>query len=315
MIQINSYAKKAAISFSWCAILFFSVFVLQKPNDAAMAVYDALLLCVRNVIPSLFPYMVISALFVSSGLASFVGRLFAKPFSKLFAMNGNCCAAVIIGLIAGFPVGAKTAVSLYKDGYCDKDEAQRLCTFCNNTGPAFVIGAIGAGFFGRPAVGAALYLTEVLAAFLTGFILSIGKQRNRPVQRCVICYRLDFPAAVKEAVSAVLLVCGFVVFFSVLMSILTELLLSAGLSSLLALASSLLEVTAGVSLAAEFTGIGGFIFAAFAIGWAGLCVHAQSASFMLPAKLSLIKYMGGKALQGILCALISVPIYVIFLKL
>ena len=134
------------------------------------------------------------------------------------------------------------------------------------------------------------------------------------MQRCVVCYRLDFPAAVKEAVSAVLLVCGFVVFFSVLMSILTDLLLTAGLSSLLTLVSCLLEVTAGVSLATKLTGIGGFALAAFAIGWSGICVHAQSASFMLPAKFSLIKYMGGKALQGILCMLISIPVFIIFIK-
>ncbi|MCI8589913.1 MAG: hypothetical protein HFE77_04300 [Clostridiales bacterium] len=314
MVQINSYAKRVTIGFTWCAILFFSVFVLQKPNAAAVAVYDALVLCVHNVIPSLFPYMVISTLFVSSGLASFVGRLLSKPFSKLFAMNGSCCAAVIIGFIAGFPVGAKTAVSLYKDGYCEKEEAQRLCAFCNNTGPAFVIGAIGAGFFGRPAIGIALYLIEIAAALLTGLFLSIGKERNRPINRCVVCYRLDFSAAVKEAVSAVLLVCGFVVFFSVLMSILTDILLAAGLSSLLTLISCLLEVTAGVSLAAELSGISGFTLAAFAIGWSGFCVHAQSASFMLPANFSLIKYMGGKALQGILCALICIPVFLIFIK-
>ena len=312
MVKIHSCTKRYTIAFSWFAILLTAAFVLQNPSGAAQAVYNALILCVKNVIPTLFPYMVISTLFVTSGLASFVGRGLAKPFSKLFALNGSCSAAVIIGLAAGFPVGAKTAVCLYQDGLCKKEEAQRLCAFCNNTGPAFVVGAIGAGFFGSAALGAALYGIEVVCSLAVGFLFSIGQNRKRAAGRGVVCYRLDFAAAVKDAVSSVLAVCGFVVFFSVLLNMVSELLLAAGFGELLAPFSCVLEVTTGASLAAQTGGMGGFILAAFAIGWSGVCVHAQSASFMLPAGLSRAKYMAGKALQGAMCALLAMPVYLFF---
>lgn len=157
MVKIHSCTKRYTIAFSWFAILLTAAFVLQNPSGAAQAVYNALILCVKNVIPTLFPYMVISTLFGHLWPCFLCRARIGKAFSKLFALNGSCSAAVIIGLAAGFPVGAKTAVCLYQDGLCEKEEAQRLCAFCNNTGPAFVVGAIGAGFFGSAALGAALY--------------------------------------------------------------------------------------------------------------------------------------------------------------
>ncbi len=302
MSEIYPSVKRLRAACTWCALVFFSFYLLKNTAEAAGAVSAALELCVKNVIPSLFPYMVLSSLILSSGMAEYLGRLLARPFGRLFALSGNCAAAVIIGLAAGFPVGAKTAAETLEKGLCKQEEAQRLCAFCNNTGPAFVIGGIGAGFFGDPMIGVLLYAIEVASVLILGLLLSIGHPRRRADTRTVVRFRPDLGGAVRGAVTSTLTVCGFVVFFSVLTDAVGLVFAHGALAPALPLAAVLLEVTNGAHLSAGISGPLSLILAAFAIGWSGLCVHAQSASYLLGQRLNMRKYLTGKAVQGLICA-------------
>ncbi len=260
-------------------------------------------MCIKNVIPSLFPYMVISALVMSSGLAEYLGRLLARPMSALFALSGGCAAAVVLGITAGFPMGAKTAADTYKRGLCSREEAERVCCFCNNTGPAFLIGGVGAGFFGDGAVGVRLYIVELISVFILGVLLSVGKERKDLSGKERIPFSPDLSGAVRGAVGSVLAVCGFVIFFGVVNGALDAVLSSLHLEGALPFIFSVSEVTGGAKAASD---IGSLPLAAFAVGWSGACVHAQSAGFMISEGLRMKKYLLAKALQGAICALICV---------
>lgn len=301
MIKIYPSAKKLRAASFWCALIFFSFYLLKNTARSTDAVTGGLLLCFTRVVPSLFPYMVVSSLVLSSGLAAYMGRLLARPCSALFALNGNCAAAIIIGLVSGFPVGAKTAAATYTEGLCDKEEAERLCSFCNNTGPAFLIGAVGTGFFGDGRVGAVLWVIQAAASLILGGLLSIGKSRKARRSRAPIPFHTDFVPAVKDAVNGVIGVCGFVVFFYVLTDTMRAILPTLPLTA----CAAFLEVTCGCEGASRLGGTGGFILAAFAVGWSGLCVHAQSAAFIMGAGLSIKKYILGKLAQGGICAALA----------
>ena len=100
-------------------------------------------LCLRTVIPSLFPFFAVSSLLVSLGAADGAGRVLARPFRQLFRCGGAGCAALLLGLIGGYPVGARTAAALVRQGALTPQEGGRLLTFCNNAGPAFAVGVAG----------------------------------------------------------------------------------------------------------------------------------------------------------------------------
>ena len=269
-------------------------------------------MCYKTVIPALFPYMVISSLIVSSGLACFIGRAVRVPFTYLFAIDGNGAAAFFIGLAAGFPVGAKTSASLYREGLCEKEEAQRLCAFCNNTGPAFVIAGVGS-LLCDYMLGVAIYIIEVISALILGVILSIGKPRKREYSRRVVKFNPDLTAGVRDALSGTLSVCEFVIFFSVLnkciLSVASPILSSKYFSALFC---ALLEVTSGVSTGAVLGGRAAFVLCAFAVGWSGLCVHTQTAAFLIPSGLSVKKYIFQKACYALICTALAL-LYSLFL--
>ena len=121
--------------------------LMACPAQAMEGARSGLALCGEVIVPSLFPFFILASLVVELGLAGQLGRALEPVMGPLFGLNGACASAVALGLIGGYPVGAKTALGLYENGLCTRTEAERLLAFCNNSGPAFVLGVVGAGIF------------------------------------------------------------------------------------------------------------------------------------------------------------------------
>ena len=85
------------------------------PEEAMAAMKDGLSLCGNVILPSLFPFFVLSSLVVELGMSRCLGRLFQPVMAPLFRVNGACASAVALGFIGGYPVGARTAIALYEN--------------------------------------------------------------------------------------------------------------------------------------------------------------------------------------------------------
>ena len=129
------------------ALLVCAAALVLFPAQAAEAAKDGLLLCYNVIIPSLFPFFVLSTLVVELGLVSYLGRLLSPLMRPLFRVPGEGATALALGFVGGYPVGARTTLSLYEKGLCTKTEAERMLAFCNNSGPAFILGVVGIGIF------------------------------------------------------------------------------------------------------------------------------------------------------------------------
>ena len=125
------------------ALLLATLALMFWPKDSMAAARDGLTLCYNVIIPSLFPFFVLSALVVDLGLAGHLGRALEGIMRPLFNVPGACAPALALGFVGGYPVGARTALQLYQKGMCTKTEAERLLAFCNNSGPAFILGGLG----------------------------------------------------------------------------------------------------------------------------------------------------------------------------
>ena len=197
------------------------------PGEAMSAMKDGLSLCGNVILPSLFPFFVLSSLVVELGMSRCLGRLFQPVMAPLFRVNGACASAVALGFIGGYPVGARTAIALYESGQCSRTEAERLLAFCNNSNPVFLISVLGVGVFGSVRAGVWLWLIHVLSALLTGLVFrGSGKSASRqeltrhpPFQ--AVSFAEAFTGAVRSSLAGILSVCAFVVFFYVLAQPLT----------------------------------------------------------------------------------------------
>ena len=306
------------------ALLSAALALILYPQESMSAAREGLTLCGNVIIPSLFPFFVLSSLVVELGLASYLGRVLEPVMAPLFRVNGACASAFVLGIIGGYPVGAKTALSLYEKGLCSKTEAERLLAFCNNSGPAFILGVVGAGVFASSGVGLLLCLAHGAASLLVGLLFRFYKAREpagrggRVSQIQATRITAAFTGSIQSGLHSILNICAFVVFFTVVIRMLTL----TGVLPALARAAALLlaplgfdqasaeqlltgvvELSSGVWALSGGVGFSGRVpLAAFMLGWAGLSVHCQVLSFAGGSGLNLRTYVAGKLLHGLFSA-------------
>jgi len=289
------------------------------PQESIQAARDGLTLCANVIIPSLFPFFVLSDLTVSLGIVRYFGKLLEPLMRPLFNVRGECAAAVVLGFIGGYPVGARTALSLYENGTCTKAEAERLLSFCNNSGPAFILGVVGAGIFSSSRIGLMLYLTHFLASMIVGVIFRnwgggrAGESKKVTPNFKAVRFTQSFIDAVLNAVQSTLNICGFVLFFTVFIRLLYLSGILPGLAGLLGtlfsrfgfdsdwaemLLTGIIEISSGVWSLKGAAVQNAVAMAAFMLGWAGLSVHCQTLSFIGASDLSVRSYILGKFLHG-----------------
>lgn len=273
--------------------------------DVEAAIRQSMDLCARVLIPSLFPFMVISALYVRFGIADTLCKPFSPLFRRFFRLPGCAASAVFLGAVCGFPIGAKTACELYQTGELTKEQTERLIAAANNTGPSFIVEVIGAYYWNSRGFGLFLYCMQIVGALLLSGILA----RRKPLppesgneNRCTVTTPGECVAqAVSSSVSSVLGICGFVSFFSAILAVLRVVLNRLGAENSVPFLASLLEFSCGSAEAASTGGLLGAFLSGFSVGWAGFSVLAQCSMFTASLGLSLRIAVYSKAAQGMIC--------------
>ena len=280
------------------------VWFLADAGGVRDVMQEALRLCARSVIPSLFPFMVVTSVLLSLGFGELAAPWLAGLMEPLFRVPGAGSAALLLGLVGGYPIGAQTAAELYRDGLVSREEAERILAFCNDSNPVFLISVLGAGVFGSVRAGVWIWLIHVFSALLTGLAFrgtGAGARPSRTADRPVFRAMGLIPAfvgAVRSSVSGMLSVCGFVAFFYVLAHPLAAL---GG-----RLGPCLVGITALFSLTPLLTPDRfGFILAAGAAGWGGISVLCQTLAVLEGSGLRLRNCLLGKAVQGLLSLLLA----------
>lgn len=282
-----------------CGVL---IWFLADADAIRKAAAEALILCGKSVVPALFPFLAVSGLLVSLGFGEWLTPIFAGLMTPLFRLPGQAGTALLLGLVGGYPIGAKTAADLYHEGALTRNEAERLLAFCNNSNPVFLISVLGVGVFDSVRTGIWLWLIHILSALFTGILFrreGKGTIRQRMIrQKTAVSFFSAFVASVRNAAMGMLSVCAFVTLFYTLASPLAE--LGGWIGPLLVGVMELFSLTPLLT-----PDTFGFILAAGASGWGGLSVLCQTAAVLEDSGLSFKPCVLGKVIQGGLSALLA----------
>lgn len=306
---------RGQLLFGWFS-LFCILLIFKNGTLASQYIHRGLLICANSVIPSLFPFMVLSELLISSGFGEKLLSRITLPLCRLFLLPSPCVTAMLLGLLCGFPIGAKAVASALQRGTISQPDAERTLCISNIPSSAFVIGAVGGSLWESTRFGVALYLS-VIASTLLWSIFDALRERKRTkntkvssVQNiCLIEPKRGaklFTDSIASSCSGILSVCAYVVFFSALMGALSAILTDLGAPKLFcASLFSLMELSQGVSYATGMENIHTAAYlSAFTCAWSGLSVHCQVISVCDGCKLSFKRYFFAKLMQAILCVLL-----------
>lgn len=297
-------------------LIFLCVLLIVNPERSVHFAKEGLSLCTEIIVPSLFPFFVCSCLLVYSGFCEVLARVLSPVMIPLFNINPTGSAAFVLGLISGYPQGAVTTGQLYDGGYLTKSEAERLLAFCNNSGPLFILGTVGISMYHNQKIGIILYAAHILGAITTGILFRFYKSKNyiSPVTKINTNSKslsVIFSTAIADSLKNILMVCGAVLFCSVISNLFLDILcLNAECEAAIA---SFLEFVSGLQQI-SYLDIGlcrKLLLSAAVCAFAGISVHLQVMGVISTRGLSLKPYIIGKVFH----AVFSVVFTYILLKL
>lgn len=265
----------------------FMVLILDS-RTALEGMHEGLELCLGTLVPSLFPFFLLS-IYLTSNLRHIPGL---HLIGKLCGMPTGSEVLLLTGLLGGYPVGAENVAQAYRQGKLSKSNAERILAFCNNAGPSFLFGVIGPAF-DQWWVPWFLWGSHMLGALSVGIISHNGKQASgfSPIYQ-----EMTLPQALKRAISAMAQVCGWVVIFRMITSYLQRWVLWTLPVPMQVVLSGMLELANGCVLLPGISPLGDrIIAAAVLVGLGGGCVTLQTKS--VTDGLSLRYYFPGKILQ------------------
>ncbi len=276
--------------------------LLIYPSYTARGIKSGLLLLGENIIPSLFPFMVLSTYISQSSATEFVARLIDKPAVKIWNINGNGLIAVILGLIGGYPVGAKTVAEFYRDGKFSQQEASKLMNWCVNPGPAFVITAVGTFMLNNTVSGIILYASSILSSLCIG-IFTRFFNNTEVLKKPTLSKKESNSNLLIKSVAAgsegMLSMCGWVLTFSAVASLTDAIISTEGLRLFL---QCIAEVTTGCGICTQVPLPLPALSAV--IGFGGFAVIAQVTPYLNKCGVSVKQFICWKAINGALSAFI-----------
>lgn len=314
---------KFFFDFATLITAFFSIgficFQLMFPQRTAGAVREALISSATNVIPSLFPFMVISRFIIALGMLSPIENTLGKGMSKLLGIPQKSVSSLLIGILSGFPIGAVTVCESYKKGEMTKDEAEFALCVSHNTGPAFPVGVVGVLLWNNKNFGVFIYFSQILAMLFL-CLLKRKDRRGLYIRNTVPKYKakkITASAALTSSVTSSASSCVGIVGFIVIFKVITEMILSfipIKFELIRTMISAVAEFSSGSASAAELGGAAGAAFSGFAVGFGGISALMQACALTAETDLSIKKCALFKSIQGAVCAVMCTAYYNMFIK-
>ena len=272
--------------------------LIVDSQTAAAGVREGLELCIRTLIPSLFPFFVVSNLLTSMMMESTL--TFLKPLGKLCKIDSGCESLLAVGFLGGYPVGAQNIAMSLRSGAISETTAKRMMAFCNNAGPAFLFGIVGTMFPSKWSV-LLIWTLHIAGAVLVSFI--IPRNDTEPA-KSMNAKPMNLSRLMEQSIKTMAIVCGWVVLFRLMLHFLDKWILLRISAPGQVLLSGILELSNGcVQLSAIDNEGLRFVICSVMLAFGGLCVTIQT--FSLCQGCDMTYYFPGKTIQSIFCFLMS----------
>lgn len=276
--------------------IFGLLLLILDTETAKSSTYEGIELCLRVIIPSLFPFFFITSYLNTALLGISVPGLNRIMEWLHFPAGGD--SLLLLGLIGGYPVGAQLIADACEKGYIKKETGNILLGYCNNAGPAFIFGVTGM-LFSSLWITVALWIIHIGSALLTGRLLP------RPKEKAIvpmIHQDLSLTDTLKKSMYICSTVCGWILVCKIITGYLNKWLSDALPVSLTTLLSGFLELSNGCILLDAFPSESTrFLLSSLFLAFGGFCVMLQTAS--VTKELGLGLYIPGKMIQTALSTL------------
>jgi len=329
------------------AVLFILA-IIVLPEAVFRGAASGLKAWLEIVLPGLLPFFIVSEILMKLGFVNFIGVLLEPVMRPLFNVPGAGSFVMVMGLTSGSPVSSLIIARLRQQRLCTRVEAERMLSFTSFCSPVFMLSAVAVGMLGQPGLGIVIAGSHYFANIIIGLCLRFygrgdfeytpsQKFQGWPVKeafRVLLRHQRQekqpfgeiLGEAITSSVNKVFNLGGYIILFSVIIKVFTQVGIMQMLASclgfilgplgfsieiLIALASGIFETTIGAKIACEASTslIQKLLAVALMLGWSGISVQAQVASMIAGTDIRLHMFIVTRAAQALLAAFFTWFLY------
>ena len=262
----------------------------------------------NRMIPSLFPFMVISRCMIQTKTSFLLGKLFGIILKPIFRLSDQCIYIIVIGFLCGFPMGAIVINDSLEQNYITKDEANLLLTFCNNIGPAYVISFayILCPYYSITFIIFLMYAIPLCIGLFLRHTIYKNKilYSNRPMSnnntRLSLAASLNL--AITDSISAMLSLLGCMIIFTIIQLPLYNKNLTIPNTARVFL-TGFLEISSGIQNIANYKNLYPYVYILL-LPLCGLCCLYQTSIISKNNSIKIHSYIIGKIVHSTICSII-----------
>lgn len=294
--------------FGISSVIFF-ICMLIFPKATLHGAEDGLMLWFQIIIPTLFPFLLLSNFLLSTGNICYITNILGGFISSIFGVSKPSSYCILVGFLCGYPLGAKTVADFVRKNLISYEEGCYLLSFCNNTSPSFIMNYLILKTLNKEE----LLLPTVFILFLTPYLISLFERNH---------YRFSFSSdapltlqtnwslttldqSIMNSFDTLVKVGGYIIFFSVLLTLCQQLSFHHWFAQVL---FSSLEITNGLPLLMKLP-VSFHTKYAFAVGltaFGGFCSIAQTKCMLCGTNLSIRSYTKQKLAAALTASILCI---------
>lgn len=281
--------------------------IILDTKTALSGAITGVQLCISTIIPSLFPFIFLSGMLNhyflgrNMGILSFLGRFCKIP--------KGAESLLLVGFLAGYPVGAQGITQAYRDGTLSSVTAKRMLGFCNNAGPAFLFGIFPA-ILSNGIIPWVLWLIHILSALFVGLLLPSESESLCQISNT---QQITIHNALENAIKVISVICGWVIIFRIVINFCDRWFFGLVQVEIQVLIAGLLELSNGCIMLQRIPEEGiRFILACPMLAFGGVCIGMQTSS--VTSGLGTGYYFPGKVLHALFSLLLAMFLHPIFFQ-
>ncbi len=279
-------------------------------------IFYSLDIWVTSILPSLFPFFVISDILISYNITNYIPKIIKKTLGTLFQVSDPVLTIFFLSCLSGFPSNARNTKTLYEKGLISKEEATHALIFTHFSNPLFILSTVAVFFLKNEQYGILILISHYLGNILLGILTRNHSSNYHNHYTATDIKSQKFSniliKAIRSAIDTLLLICGTLTSFLILSSlIIHRLQLMPYPSSLL---KGILEITMGLKSLSllPLLDIYKVVISTMFISFGGLSVHLQVLSQLVDTDISYQPFFVARIFHALLSGCICYGLFILF---
>lgn len=271
---------------------------------------------VNNLIPSMFPFFIISDILISYQIINYIPKIIKKSFSKVFNVSEQVISIFFLSLFSGFPSGARNTRSLYNQGLITAAEASKALVFTHFANPLFVLSTVAVLFLGNEKYGYIILAAHYLGNIIIGILFRNNYCTDTINYKTIEIKSQSFSTilikAIKSSIDTLLMILGTLACFLIVSTLIINRLQTDLYTA--SIIKGVLEMTMGLKSISLLLipDIYKVVISCMFISFGGLAVHLQVLSQLVDSDISYKPFFNARILHALISGLICYVLYTLF---